>query len=240
MAPRNRSLSSEPEERAGSRDDGSLRELIGGVVAAASERRLAHLTLQEDPFFPRLQAGAAEEAVDFAVAAGQAAADTTRLQWGLDPESVAAALGVPVTRDQRKARAGKMVLFSEYGDRPPSITLHMDSLGEVNRLIHEHGLEELLGVDDVAPVHLAHEIYHHLEAKKLTPGTAPFTIENVRVGPLRVRTKLPSLSEIAADRFAMALLRLKVHPRVLQFVTVHAHNPALAVSQLERLKSLPA
>jgi hypothetical protein len=115
----------------------------------------------------------------------------------------------------------------------------MATLEQANRLIAEHHLEELLGVSDVVPVHLAHELYHHLEAQKLIPGTSPFRIENVNVGPLRTDTTLPSLCEIAADRFALALLGLRVPPRALQFVTIHAHNQALAVTRLERLKSVP-
>lgn len=209
------------------------------VVAAGTARRLAHLTLMDDPFFLRIRSGMSAQAIDFALDAGQAAAAMVTSRWGREPYEIARALGVPVSCETERARAGKLVLFSEYGDRPPSITLHMATLDEANRMIEEHHLEELLGIGDVAPVHLAHELYHHLDSQKLTPGTSPFRIENLRVGPLRTETTLPSLCEIAADRFAMALLRLRVPPRALQFLTIHAYNQALAVSQLERLRSLP-
>jgi hypothetical protein len=76
------------------------------VVAVATERRLAHLTLAEDPFFPRIREGVAGEAVDFALAAGQAAADMAGSGWGRDPEKVAESLEVPVTRDTERIRAG--------------------------------------------------------------------------------------------------------------------------------------
>jgi hypothetical protein len=173
-------------------------------------------------------------------AAGQAAAASAKAKWGQEPEGIAAALQVPVGRSQEDARTGRAVLFSEYGDRPPSITLHMRSIQDANRLIREHDLHRMLGLSDVAPVHLAHELYHHLESQRLTPGTAGFRIQTARLGPLRFRTGLPSLSEIAADHFAATLLDLSVPPRVIEFVTVYSLNPVYAWELLARLQALPA
>ena len=221
-------------------DDRSLTALMGAVVAVGTEWRCAHLTLSEDPFYRRLAPGRESEAVDFGLAAGWAAAAMTMEKWGREPEGIAAALQVPVGRSEAPAQTGRAVLFSEYGDRPPSITLHMRSIEEANRLIREHDLERMLGLSDVGPVHLAHEIYHHLESQRLTPGTAGFRIQTGRLGPLRFRTGLPSLSEIAADRYAAALLGLSVPPKAIEFVTVYSLNPAYAWDLLARLEALPS
>jgi len=220
--------------------ESSLWALMEQVVAAGTERRLAHLRLLDDPFSHRLKEGIEQEAIDFALAAGQAAAEWITGKWGKAPEEIAAALRVPVTRSDEPAQAGPSVLFSEYRARPPSIILYARSLEETNGLIRAHGLEELLGLADVTPVHLAHELYHHLEGKKLTPGTAGFRIETARLGPLHFRTGLPSLSEIAADRFATALLGLRVPPKTVEFVTLFHLNPDYAWRSLARLQTLPA
>jgi hypothetical protein len=113
-------------------------------------------------------------------------------------------------------------------------------MDEANRLLRENDLAGLLGIDDLVPVHLAHELYHHLDAKHLTSGTAGFRVTTLRLGPLRLRTGLPSLCEIAADRFALSLLGLKVPPKALTFVTIHAHNPDYAWQLMERLRGFPA
>ena len=218
----------------------SLLTLMQRVVAEGTERRLAHLTLLDDPFIRRLPNGAEQGVIDFALAAGQTAAQMTIGRWGQRPEGIAAALGVPITCRSGSARVGRSVLFSEYGNRPPSIILYTQSLEEANQLIQSNRLEEIVGVTDVAPLHLAHELYHHLEAQKLVLGTAQFRIQTHRLGPLRLTTGLPSLSEIAADRFSAVLLDLKVPPKEFEFITFFRLDPDYAWSLLVRLQALPA
>jgi len=218
----------------------SLAALMQAVVASGTGRRCAHLTLLEDPFFHRLAPGSENEVVEFGLASGQVAAEMAVERWGRAPEAIAAALQVRVTRSQAPAETGRSVLFSEYGNRPPSITLHMHSVGEANRLIRSQDLEAPLGVSDVGPIHLAHELYHHLEAQRLTPGTAGYRIQTGRLGPIRFRTGLPSLPEIAADCFAMGLLGLVVPPKAIEFITIYSLNPDYAWDVLARLQALPA
>lgn len=210
------------------------------VLTAGTERRFAHLTLLDDPFVHRLTPDMAREAIGCAFAAGQAAAELAVMRWGRDPEGVAAAVHVPITRSDEPAQTGRAVLFSEYGNRPPSIILHVHSVAEANRLIRDHALDQLLGVADVGPVHLAHELYHHLEGHRLITGTSGFRLQTGRLGPIRFRTGLPSLSEIAADRFAASLLGFRVPPRALAFITIHALNSSYAWDLVGRLQELPA
>jgi hypothetical protein len=215
-----------------------LRDLMERVVREGTERLFARLTLREDPFFHRLPPEMQPEAVDFGLNAGAAAAETAVERYGREPVSMAAALRISIIRSDDSAQAGPMVHFSEYREKPPEITLYRRSMAEANRLIREHDLEGLLGFADVEPIHLAHELYHHLEAKKLIPGASRFRLETFRLGPLRFRTGLPSLSEIAADRFALKLLGLKVAPKAVQLLTIYVHNPDYAWSFLERLQGL--
>jgi hypothetical protein len=218
----------------------SLNALMTEVIAVASERRCAYLMLKDDPFFGRLPSGSDQEAIQFAFAAGEAAAQKVITQHGRSPEGIACSLQVRVTRTDAAISAGKAVLFSEYSDRPPAVTIYTRSVEEANRLIRDNGLAEALGLDDVTPVHLAHELYHHLEAKKLTDGTSGYRIPTLSWGPIRLRTGLPSLGEIAADRFALVVLGLQVPPRAIQFITIHYHNQEYAWQLLEELKRFPA
>ncbi len=216
----------------------SLRNLMERVVREGTERRFANLTLREDPFFYRLSPEKYPEAVEFGLSAGSGAAETAGEKYGREPITLAAALCISVIRSDDPAQIGPLVHFSEYRGKPPAITLYRRSIMEANQLIQEHDLEDLLGFADVEPIHLAHEIYHHLEAKRLIPGASGFRLETLRLGPLRFRTGLPSLSEIAADRFALRLLGLKVAPKAAQLLTIHAHNPDYAWSFLERFHDL--
>jgi len=219
--------------------EGPLLALMAEVVAVGTERRFAHLMLKDDPFFGRLPRRSYQEAIDFAFAAGQTAADRVMPQYGHKPEAIAAALQVHVTRSDQWTQTGNTILFSEYSDHPPSIKIYTSSVNEANRLIQDNGLSESLGIDDLTPMHLAHELYHHLEATKLTGGTAGFRIQTFRLGPFGLSTGLPSLCEIAADRFALAVLGLKVPPKAMEFITVYRHNREYAWNLLEELQRLP-
>lgn len=210
------------------------------VRAEGTERRFGHLALSGDPFVHRLTADQAHQAVEAALAAGQAAAEMATTTWGRDPAEISASLKVPITHDEEPARTGRSVLFSEYGNRPPSIILHRHSVAEANRLIREHDLGSVLGLTDVGPVHVTHELYHHLEDRRLISGTAGFRIQTGRLGPLRFRSGLPTLSEIAADRFAAAVLRLHVPPKALGLITIYAMDSGYAWSLLARLREFPA
>ena len=220
--------------------EGSLPALMAEVVTVGTEHRFAHLMLKDDPFFGRLPPRADQEAIDFALAAGQTAADRVVPQYGRVPEAITAALRVPVTHSDQVPQAGKTILFSEYSDRPPSITIYTRSVNEANQLIRDNGLAASLGISNLAPMHLAHELYHHLEARKLTEGTSGFRIQTLRLGPLRLSTGFPSLCEIAADHFASVVLGLKVPPKAMQFITVYRHNREYAWNLLEELQRLPA
>jgi hypothetical protein len=220
--------------------DSSLRALLTKVFAVGTERRFAYWMLTEDPFFGRLPESRREEAVEFALAAGQRAADWTLERYGDNPKTMGDALKVSVRFNESEARAGSFIHYSEYNERPPSITLYRRSLEEVNELILAHGLQERIGIQDVTPVHLAHEIYHHLETKKFIPGTASFRVDTFKVGPIRFRTGFPSLSEMAADHFSGQILSLRIPPKALQFITLFAHNPDWAWELIARLECLPA
>ena len=208
------------------------------VVAVATERRCAGLRLREDPFFGRLPSGSGEKAIDAAFKAGQRAADTIMTQYGRVPDQIASALQVKLNWSDAPLQTAKAVLFSEYGDRPPCITLYSRSIQEANGLIREHGLSGLLALEDVAPVHLTHELYHHLEAKKLTEGTGDYRIQTHAWGPIRLRTGLPSLCEIAADHFAKVVLRLRVPMKAVEFITIYQYNREYAWQLLDQLREL--
>ncbi len=209
------------------------------MIQEGTERRFAHLTLQGDPFFHRLPPEKRQEAVDFGLASGQAAVNLAVTRYGRDPESIAKTLQISVIRSDEQAKTGPMVYFSEYREKPPTITLYQQSLDEADQLIQDHYLEDFLGLVDIEPMHFVHELYHHLEAKKIALSASRFRFQTFRLGPLRFRTGLPSLNEIAADRFAMGLLGLKVAPKATQFITIYAHNIDYAWSLLDRLRELP-
>ena len=64
------------------------------AIAVASEPKCAYLMLKDDPFFNCLPSGAEQEAIQLALAAGQAAAQQVINQYGQVPGSIASSLQV--------------------------------------------------------------------------------------------------------------------------------------------------
>ena len=84
-------------------------------------------------------------------------------------------------------------LRSEYRSDPPRIILYRNPIDALAAAIHANQRFDMLNCD-LDEVHIAHELFHHLEFGR-------------RFGPLK-----PEEVEEAAHAFAQELLDLKFHP----------------------------
>lgn len=216
---------------------GSLVELIEQVLRLADRRKLAGQLLATDPLYRRIRLDQRGAAVDFGLGAGERVSRELMAQWGTtDPFALAQSLGIKISFTEGKSRVGSHVRFSEYRGKPPAITIYSESMDDVNGAIRENGLGAKLGISDITPIHVAHELYHHVELQKKPPPTAGFRIPTLVVGPIRVDSGLVSLAEIAANAFAQELLGLRMYPSLLGFVTVYLHNAQLAWAMADGLE----
>ena len=191
----------------------------------ADARALGLLQLQEDPQYLRIPADRRVTLVESALEDGRSWADRTRDLWGSDPMNVAAHCNVPVVLSEGDAGFGSTIVHAEYRMRPLSITLYLEAIRHLDRLVSEQGARARLGIEQTAPVFLAHELYHHFDC---TRGGAPLSRQNrVRlfgIGPWNWTSGLSSLSEIAAGAFAQRLLGLPFHPKLLDFLSIQTLN----------------
>ena len=116
---------------------------------------------------------------------------------GLRPNlrELAAQLGVQIIVEDHPPQA-QPGLRAEYRHEPPQIILYRAPLELLSGAIHATQRFDLLACD-LEDVHIAHELFHHLEFG----GT---------FGPLR-----PDEIEIAAHAFAQELCDLSFHPTEL-------------------------
>jgi hypothetical protein len=115
-----------------------------------------------------------------------------------DVHELAKELGVQISEQQNPPPA-QPGLRSEYRPQPPQIILYREPLDQLAAAIHANQRFDLLScrMDDL---HIAHELFHHLEA-------------GGRFGPLR-----PDEIEAAAHAFAQALLDTPFHPTEVEDV----------------------
>ncbi len=217
---------------------GTLSELVRALLHEGTPARFGRFTLDEDPLVRRLK-GREQEALAVALQAGETAAREVAVSYGRDPERALEALGVKLVREESDGQFGHVIPLSVYQSKPPTITLQMSTIELVRQLILENRLADNLGLSDISPIQIAHELYHHLEAQKLTEGTSGFRRDIIRLGPIRWGTGFPSLSEVAADRFAVALLETKAHPKIIQAMLIHKHNADYAWQVRDQIRDYP-
>jgi len=111
------------------------------------------------------------------------------------PSELARNLGVEVVEAAAPPPA-QPTLRAEYQADPPRITLYRATLAQLSAAIHANQRFDMLACS-LEEVHLAHELFHHLEF-------------GGRFGPLR-----PGEVEAAAQAFARELCELRFDPEEL-------------------------
>jgi len=139
----------------------------------------------------------------------------------MPPGLLAARLGVSVAISNEPARLGSLWRLADYAARPtPSITLYCDGIAVIEAAAESRAF---LGDSNPRQILIAHELYHHIEiTRPALQVNRRWQVTLIKLGRWRWQSGLPVLSEIAAGAFAQTLLRLPVHPHVLNLVVLKA------------------
>jgi len=184
-------------------------------------RGLSDSLLAEDAMFQRVPPDARSALVEAAVSEGHARSESVSRDWGTDPWTIAQRLRVAVVESDADASFGSTVVFAEYVQRPPTITLYRNAIERTSRYLAAAREPSILDLEDSTPVFLAHELYHHLaRMAPQPPFSRAYRVTLLRLGPWRWTSRVSSLEEIAAGAFAQTLLGLKFHPRLIELIGV--------------------
>ena len=210
--------------------------LFERVLTRTSAEDLWHLMLREDPVYRKIPAEMHGEVVSRAAGFGRNAAGDVAQRLGTrDPEAIAHALKVAVVDLDTPHVFGKTVRTSTSTHKTRTIALYSGAVTEMNDALADADLFRVLACRDVRPVYVAHELLHHLEEDGLGRAADLLRVVTFSLGPIRLRSGIGQMSEIAADAFAQALLKLPAPPRLLDFLTVCIHNPEMGRKRLAAL-----
>jgi hypothetical protein len=210
--------------------------LFERVLTRTSAEDLWHLMLREDPVYRKIPAEMHGEVVSRAAGFGRNAAGDVAQRLGTrDPEAIAHALKVAVVDLDTPHVFGRTVRTSTYTQKTRTIALYSGAVTEMNDALADADLFRVLACRDVRPVYVAHELLHHLEEDGLGRAADLLRVVTFSLGPIRLRSGIGQMSEIAADAFAQALLKLPAPPRLLDFLTVCIHNPEMGRKRLAAL-----
>jgi hypothetical protein len=177
--------------------------------------------LAGDAMLRHVDAEARSVLVDAALSEGRACAEALSLALGTDPWTIARRLGVAVVETDTDAGFGSVIVFAEYAERPPTITLYRQAIERANLHVATPKLHSSVNLEDCRPVFLAHELYHHLARRAMRPPfSRTYRVTLLQFGRWRWTSRVASLEEIAAGAFAQALLGLPVHPRLIELTSV--------------------
>ena len=214
-----------------------LLALVTAALPAATPEAIGMLLLRDDPQFARIDVGGARPLVEAALEDGRRLASVIRLTCGVAPVVIAERNAVRVVEVGEANDYGTTVVYAEYTERPPEIRLFLPAIRALNRCLTDSELCRAMGLADVAPVFLAHELYHHLDCLRDSDRlVARHRVPLLRLGPVHWTTGLASLPEIAAGAFAQHLLGLRYHPKILDLITLFHADPRAALRMVESLQ----
>jgi len=215
----------------------SLLAVVTAALPAATPEAIGMLLLRDDPQFARIDVGGARPLVEAALEDGRRLASVIRLTCGVAPVVIAERNAVRVVEVGEANDYGTTVVYAEYTERPPEIRLFLPAIRALNRCLTDSELCRAMGLADVAPVFLAHELYHHLDCLRDSDRlVARHRVPLLRLGPVHWTTGLASLPEIAAGAFAQHLLGLRYHPKILDLLTLFHAEPRAALRMVESLQ----
>jgi hypothetical protein len=119
-----------------------------------------------------------------------------------DIRSVAEEMGVKVEISDQKGEMGNMVIRGEYYADPPRIVIFEQPIKVLQDVMGRVGLSNLLGPDLLIPIHILHELFHHLENLRKDRLSERYRVTTIGLGPLRLKSGVRVLTEMGAHAFA--------------------------------------
>lgn len=122
---------------------------------------------------------------------------------------------------------GSYILFAKFND-PNKVSVYMESVRKAEALVQSNDLKNLICGVNIKDVLIAHEMFHFIESQKNDIYTRNKKIQLWKLGPIKYKSGLVVLGEIAAMAFAKELLQLDYSPHLFDVLLLYAHNESQA------------
>ncbi len=181
------------------------------------DRKLAHELLRGDTLYHRIPEFNIKELTEVALAVGADTCGRVVQHYNCsDPLRLARMLKVRVLFDISPSRKNSSVnILSSYRHAPPTISVYEGNLRACREFIMKKNKVNKIYLSNLTNICVAHEIYHHLERCSLTFVDLAYKVPVLDLKIFRIEKSLTTLSEIAANAFAMKLMNLPGLPCVI-------------------------
>lgn len=149
----------------------------------------------------------------------------------IDVEAILEADSVRIRVDDGDVNPSYL-FFAEYEPDSRSIRLSEHAVEQVKGVMENTHLFKNVNLRRLI---LAHELFHHLEAKQSDIYTRQHHAEFKRFGRFSYRTRVAAISEVAAVHFSKLVLGLAFNPAIMEILLAYSVDPDRAWSIASQL-----
>lgn len=170
------------------------------------------MELKRDSVFRKIKPDSYNDLIDFSWERGKSTAMKymDKLSTSV-PSEMITKLNITVAIKMWEIGKSAILFYSEYADKPPTITLYENSIAHGLENAIAHGYKQILSLDAAKEIFLAHELYHHIECRDIGLASKEHKVIMAKLGPFKLTSGIRALCEIGAHSFARFLLETNQH-----------------------------
>lgn len=171
-----------------------------------SKWELGMSELKRDVVFNKIPPERYDELISLAWQIGEGAArEYTRKTGTSIPSEMTKRLKIKTRSENWVQGRGNVRVYSEYEDKFSLITLHPNVISAGIKKAKTHGFNQIQSYAAARELFLAHEIFHYLECRELGLTSQKAEISTFQLGPVKMKSGIRALCEIAAHAFTRTL-----------------------------------
>lgn len=180
-------------------------------------REISMMELKRDSVFRKIASDRYDELIAFAWERGEISAIKyiEKLSTTI-PSEMIAKLNITIMCKNWEKGKSKIQFYSEYADKPTTITLYENSIGEAIESAMSHGYNQITSLMAAKEVFLSHELYHYIECRDIGLASKEHKVVMLKAGPFQLTSGIRALCEIGAHAFSKFLLKKNNYYRDIQ------------------------
>lgn len=191
---------------------------------------------RQDPMYNRLGKDQIEQFITLGVTTGEEYALRKHQQLQeRELSDIVEDLGIDLKFEEEYGFEG-LVVFANFS-QPNTIRIFKKNIILFKKFMEDENITDMPPID-VEKTLFYHELFHFFEVSDDALKLDNIRFESFRIGPIKLKSRLIALSEIAAMSFTRKLTESPVNPCALNILMQMPHDYKRAVKNLENLTLL--
>jgi len=180
-------------------------------------------TFKRDPLFNKVTDDAKAEMIKKANECGRQEAVKLKEKFGTRTcRQYAQMLGLIISEIEEK-NANDYILFAKFNS-PNIISININNVKKGEESVKKENLDLIIEDVKIDEVLIAHEMFHFIEGKNKEIYTSNTKITLWKLGPIKYKSHLIALGEIAAMAFTKELMQISYYPNLFDILLLYSHD----------------